>query len=364
VSAGLTRRRVLGLGAAAAVLGAPGIAYALGGKTGPSGAPTAGAGTPTTAARRTAKVTRRDLAQTVKATGTLGYGDHRTVRGPGGGAGAGTITALPAAGAVIGADQPLYGVDGGEGPILVTGALPLWRTLQQGVDDGADVAQVEAWLVALGHADAELTVDETFSSYTAKAVKAWQQAHGLPETGRLEPAAVWWSPAPVRVASVLVGVGDPATGDLLTVTATGRLIRVDLAAKYATYAHQGDTVGLELADGTKTTGTISRVATTATVTPGQNGQAGTTTVAVEVTPTGPLDALDESPVTVAFTSSKVAGALAVPVDAVVATADGRYALEVVSGATTGLVEVTLGRFADGWVQVTGAVSEGQTVVSA
>ena len=48
----------------------------------------------------------------------------------------------------------------------------------------------------------------------------------------------------------------------------------------------------------------------------------------------------------------------------VAKPGGGFALEVADGDTSRLVEVELGRFADGWVQVTGDVSEGQTVATA
>ena len=56
--------------------------------------------------------------------------------------------------------------------------------------------------------------------------------------------------------------------------------------------------------------------------------------------------------------------LAVPVEAVLALAEGGYAVEVVDGATTHLVGVELGPFVDGQVEVVGDVAEGDTVVTA
>jgi multidrug efflux pump subunit AcrA (membrane-fusion protein) len=74
---------------------------------------------------------------------------------------------------------------------------------------------------------------------------------------------------------------------------------------------------------------------------------------------------DESPVTVAIVRDAVEDALAVPLEAVAATPGGAFALEVVAAdGSTRMVPVELGREADGWVQVTGSVEPGQTVVTA
>lgn len=310
---------------------------------------------------RTVSVEQRDLVDTVEADGTLGYGDRRSVRGRD----EGTVTALPELGAVIEANQPLYEVDGGAGPIVFTGDLPMWRTLRSGVDDGADVAQLEANLAFFGYTDEDFVADETFAWETREAIEDWQNAHGLEETGELGLADVYFASDPVRIAELVAAPGDPATGEILQITGTDRLVHVDLDATYSQYARWGESVAIELADGAEITGMITDVATTADVTPEQSGQPASATVAVEITPDESVDALDESPATVSFVSSKVEDALAVPLEAVVATAAGGFALEVVDDANaTRLVVVELGRFADGWVQVIGEVSAGQTVVTA
>jgi peptidoglycan hydrolase-like protein with peptidoglycan-binding domain len=224
---------------------------------------------------------------------------------------------------------------------------------------------LEGNLAYLGFAPEGITVDDQFTAQTTKAIKAWQKAHGLDQTGVVNPTDVWFSPTPLRVAATAAQVGDRADGDILTVTGTERLVHVDLDTKYSQYAHVGDHVTLKLSDDSKATGTITTVASTATVAKDPQTGSSTTTVAVEITPATKIEALDESPVTVTFTTDKVAGALAVPVDAVVATAPNHYALEVVDGpGPTHLVDVTLGRFADDWVQVTGPINAGQTVVTA
>lgn len=312
---------------------------------------------------RTAEVSRRDLQRTIEADGTLGYGERRAVRGTGG-----TVTALPEAGDVIEADQPLYSVDGHAGPIVLHGELPMWRPLHEGVDDGPDIAQLEANLAYMGFGEGlgedGTTFDETFTWETREAVEAWQETHGLDATGRIEMGEVWFAAEPVRVAATTVQAGDPATGEILTLTGTERGVHVNLDAQYAHLAREGEPVGVDLADGTTVSGTVIDIADAATVVAGQGDAEPATYLLVEVALEGDVEALDESPVSVAFVADQQAGALAVPIEALVALPDGAFAVEVVRSAGPELVVVEIGRVADGWVAVDGAVAEGDTVVTA
>jgi hypothetical protein len=64
--------------------------------------------------------------------------------------------------------------------------------------------------------------------------------------------------------------------------------------------------------------------------------------------------LDEAPVDVDVVTDEALGVKAVPVTALLALAEGGYAVEVVDGpGDTHLVGVEAGLFADGWVEVTG-----------
>ncbi|HET8683376.1 MAG TPA: peptidoglycan-binding domain-containing protein [Micromonosporaceae bacterium] len=67
--------------------------------------------------------------------------------------------------------------------------------------------QFEANLKALGFDG--FTVDQRFTAATEAAVRRWQRSLHLPETGRVEVAAVSYAPGPVRVASRLVRIGAP-----------------------------------------------------------------------------------------------------------------------------------------------------------
>ncbi len=89
---------------------------------------------------------------------------------------------------------------------------------------------------------------------------------------------------------------------------------------------------------------------------------------MDIRPSDPrvTGAWDQAPVQVGITTSRVPGALVVPVTALLAQANGGYTVEVVGpGASNHLVPVSLGLFddADGVVQVTGSeLAAGEEVV--
>jgi multidrug efflux pump subunit AcrA (membrane-fusion protein) len=86
---------------------------------------------------------------------------------------------------------------------------------------------------------------------------------------------------------------------------------------------------------------------------------------IEVGAGGGETSLVAAPVTVRVLEDAVRSATAVPVPALVAIAEGGYAVEIVEGVTTRLVRVELGAFADSWVEVTnGSVEPGDEVVVA
>jgi hypothetical protein len=314
-----------------------------------------------TAITATAEVTVRDLEERTDLDGTLGYGDTHelTLSTPG------TLTWLPAEGTVIDRGQSVAEVDDRSVPLLL-GDRPLWRELGPGVDDGRDVELVEANLVALGVVSADdLTVDQEWTSATTEAVEDWQESLGWEETGRISPSDVVVEPAAVRVTARVAEPGGPASGPALTVGGTAREVTVDLEATRQQMVQVGQKVDVELPDGSTTTGTIAAVGTVA-VTPESDSPGADPAPTIEVTVT--LDdpaasgTLDQAPVTVWVVTSAAQDVLAVPVDALLALAEGGYAVELVTSGGTELVAVELGAFADGWVQVTGDVAEGDQVV--
>jgi peptidoglycan hydrolase-like protein with peptidoglycan-binding domain len=347
VSATLTRR--LAVAAATGVVLA-GAAWWTGARAGGQGGDRDAGGA---AATTTAAVARRDLRATEEVDGTLGYGEARTVANRR----EGTITALAAEGAVVRRGETLYRVDGKPVPLLY-GRLPAWRELSVGVDDGPDVRQLEQNLVALGYdPDRAITVDDHFSLATRAAVRRLQEVLGLEETGTFTPGDAVWQPGPVRVGRHKAEVGDSARpgSPVLEVTATSRQVTIDLDASRQPYVRAGDRVDLELPGGRTTTGRVVEVGKVATAPQGDGGEEGDPTVEVVVALDRPkaTGSLDQAPVDASITTEVRRGVLAVPVDALLALAEGGYAVEVERDGRRQLVGVETGLFADGQVEVSG-----------
>jgi hypothetical protein len=308
----------------------------------------------------TQAVTREDLSSVTPVNATLGYAGAYTVTAPGGG----TLTWLPSAGQVIGQGQPLYRVGNGSPVALLYGAVPDWRTLDEGLT-GADVAQLNHDLVALGDADSadisELGWDY-FSWETAVGVQRMESALGVASPpGSLPLGSVAFEPAALRVTSVLAALGGRAAGPVLAATSDRHVVTIALSTAQESEAAVGDAVTVTLPNGSSTPGRISRVGTVA------SGTAGNATIPVTVTLTRPAAAgtLDQAPVTVYVTTASVSDALVLPVTALLAQSSGGYAVELAGpGGARRLVPVTVGIFNDnsGLVQVTGALVPGQRVV--
>lgn len=341
-----------------------------------------------TAARATAEVTRRDLEERAELDGTLGYGDTVELglagastgddsdtpdgESPQGDGSGGTITKLPDVGTVIEPGDTLVEVDGEPVPLL-GGERPLWRELGPGVEDGPDVLQLEYNLVGLGVVTTgELTVDEHWTDATTDAVEEWQESLGLDETGTVAPGDLVFLPGSVRVVDHPTPVGGSASGAVLEVSGPTREVTIDLEATRQTLVESDQQVEVELPDGSTAAGTVTAVGTVATTpddsedenAPGDEGS-GEATIEVTVALDDPSQAgsFDEAPVTVRVVTDAARDVLAVPVDALLALAEGGYAVErATSGGQTELVAVEIGASADGWVEVTGEVAEGDDVV--
>ena len=339
---------------AVAVLGIGASVALLGGGDGASADDEGAAAGPATA---TAVVERTDLVEREELDGTLGYGEPFELSVGRNG----TITALPEAGSIIERGATVAEIDGTP-VVLLYGNKPLWRPLA--VDaEGPDVRILEENLVALGHADASsITVDEVFTSATTAAVKRWQEATGLEETGIVQPGDVVVQPGAVRVSQPIASVGGGAGGPVLSVTDTTRDITVSLEATRQGLLAVGDAVEVVLPDGSRVEGSVASVGTV--VTPGDEMMGTSASIEVIVALTDPAAAgsLDEAPVEVSIVKSQATDVLAVPVEALLALAEGGYAVERVTGTGSELVSVTTGAFADGMVEVTGDLAEGDEVV--
>ncbi|HEY0636200.1 MAG TPA: peptidoglycan-binding domain-containing protein [Pseudonocardiaceae bacterium] len=346
--AGLTTLAVLSAGAVVAA------AVGVGGAEDGASQGTAASGLPPA----TTTITRRTLVLHTEVDGTLGHGAATVVTARGGG----TLTWLPAAGAVVERGGTLYRVD--ERPVvLLYGSLPAYRALRPG-DEGADVRQLEENLAALGRTG--FTVDDEYTSATASAVRDWQEDLGLDGTGVVDPAAISYAAGPVRVSALDTAVGGQAGGPVLRTTGTVRAVTVDLPVSDLALAAVGSAVTVTLPSGSTVEGTVSAVGAVATASdsegPGGGSAEATVEVTVAVADQAALGGLDEAPVHVALRSAERADVLTVPVTALLALREGGYGLEVVTGTGSRIVAVEPGMFADGQVEVSGPdLAEGLTV---
>lgn len=141
------------------------------------------------------------------------------------------------------------------------------------------------------------------------------------------------------------------------------MVEVDLDAAKQSLVKVGDTVEVKLPGGRTTTGVIASVGGAAR-TKGE-GEKAKQVIAVTVTldDPGATGSLDQAPVRVGVTTDSRKGVLAVPVNALLALAEGGYGVRVVDGSPSGrIVAVRTGLFARGLVEVSGdGLQEGMAV---
>ncbi len=330
--------------------------------------------TPSAAAVSTATVQRTDLVVTQEYDGRLGFGDARTLT-----AGrAGVITSVTSAGTTVELGAPLFAIDL-EPAVLLDGTVPAYRNLDTGSRDGPDVAQLEKYLADAGFG-AGLTVDENFTAATADAVRDWEESLGRADPdGVVELGDIVFADGPQRVAAVDAGLGAQvqAGGRVVSTTPTIKVITLDLDPDAASGLIVGDVVELSLPGGKATTGKITSVGTAARANGAQTNGTQTNaadpgaepTVPIVITPDDPAaaDGMDSGSVDVAVERSRDDGVLAVPVTALLALAEGGYAVQVVDPAAPEgyrLVAVRVGTFAHEKVAVTGAgIEDGVEVMA-
>jgi peptidoglycan hydrolase-like protein with peptidoglycan-binding domain len=293
----------------------------------------------------TAPVERRDLIAREDVDGTLGFSSTTTVAAPA----AGTITRLRDEGDAVTRGRSLMSIDATATAWVLYGTIPMYRDLGPGVSDGSDVRQLERNLKALGYDPG--TVDDDWTSATTDAVTDFQDDRDLTETGTLKRSDVVVSDGPARVGKHSAEVGDPAHAGapVTALTSTTPVVTAKLDAGLAAEVQRGDRVRITLPDGGEVGGRVTRVGTVAAA--GENGDSPTVELRVALN-SRRHGRLDGAPVSVSLETGRTKDALAVPVTALVATAPGRYAVELAGSRR--LVDVTLGAFAEDWVQVTGS----------
>lgn len=143
---------------------------------------------------------------------TMGWSQADTVGAPQGG----TLTRIAVeAGTHLSPGDVLYEIDL-EPALLAAGDVPAFRDLGPETS-GADVEQLQAFLADEGLFEGEPTGD--FGALTAEALLAWQEEHGLEQTGVLELGRLVFAPSDARVfaqpdlaVGQVLSPGEPVLG--------------------------------------------------------------------------------------------------------------------------------------------------------
>jgi membrane fusion protein, multidrug efflux system len=248
----------------------------------------------------------------------------------------------------------LYAADD-EPVVAMIGHLPAWRTLERGVDDGADVRQLEENLAALGYGD-DLDVDESFTADTAAAVEAWETDLGrATPDGVVTLGEVVFLTEPGDVLGHEASVGDTleAGSPVMTIGSEQRTVVADVDATSAGGWTPGSTVELEWADGTTSQGTV--VGTGREVSDGEVEL----TVAIGGDDAGAGQRRSGAEATVSLVDARRDGVLAVPVAAIVDD-DGSPAVRVAQpDGPDRIAPVQTGLVADGWIEITAGLDGGE-----
>jgi len=168
----------------------------------------------------------------------------------------------------------------------------------------------------------------------------------------------------IGTALVANGTALPSDADVLTLTSAAREVTTTAPIGDATF-EMGATIDVEFPDGTIQPGTVVNVGNVATNTSNVPGATPSVTITIHVDKIpSSVDSFVEIPVTLRVVDQSEPNAFVVPVSALVALAEGGYALEVSDAASTTaagssdatpthLIGVTTGLFTDGFVSVTG-----------
>jgi len=228
----------------------------------------------------------------------------------------------------------LYTVDGAPA-VALDGALPAWRSMSTASTDGADIAQLEASLVALGYdPDQKVTVDDHFDTATRTMVKNWQRGLGVDTTGKVTLGTVVFLPSATTVSTVTRVVGDTVgDGDtMMTLASPTQTVVIDVPTGDEARVVPGLSVGIG-----NVQAAVSRLRSA--------NRNGTVVVEAVITPVTPIEnATNGTAVKVKITLQDQAGVLIAPAEALVSRLDGTYAVQpqTTDGTTKWLTVELLG----------------------
>lgn len=234
---------------------------------------------------------------------------------------------------------------------------------------------------ALAIENAQKAYDDALESYNNGVDKAAELQQAEEELKELQLAAkseifsptyALASETSIIVGSYITSVGSlvGANSQMYNISSTGIEVVFQIEASDQDMVSLGDIVQVELPSEEKIDASISFI--DQVVTQSQNGDF--IEVKLEIANVEAFKVYDQAPVDVFVTSEVSKDVLYVPVNALLALAEGGYALEVysgnseanvfngISGVDTTYVRVEIGVFTEGFVEVSGNINEGMLVV--
>jgi hypothetical protein len=262
------------------------------------------------------------------------------------------VTDLPEPGAQIAPGDVLYETD--SSPVYaVGGSIAAWRTMDD-TTDGADVAQLQQYLLDGGWADTDLEPHGEWTAATTDAVEAWQDATEQTVTGVVELGDIWFIPSSIRIVETLVTVGMVVSdGDqVLRYTSEERNITVSVAELPEGLLNADDitaqlpdrsVVDAELAS-TRGTDTGFDLVFTVDLA-GQN-----------------VGSLNRLPVTLEWTVAELVDELTIPPEAIQRLDTGVYVVSVLDGDVIRRTEVEVIGQAGRVVAITGLAERARVII--
>lgn len=310
-------------------------------------------------ATETVTVTRGDLVESVDRNGSVGFGSESTLPIEADG----LVTETRESGDSVGPGDVLLRVS--NRPVtLAEGTQPLYRELRRvgsserdaandriGLQTGADVEQLQRFLLAAGFDDnGRLEADGTFGLTTERAVEDWQREVGHSATGKVDRSQLVFVAGQVRIESA-PGIGEAFNS--VSVTSGSPKITLTVNDAQRSFFTVGTDVELESL-GLTATGRVTSQKRTV-------NEEGSTAFAIEIELAAGSDLGGAETAKVIATKTSAEDVLSVPVRALVALAEGGWAVQVDAPGGATLKAVELGLVIDGRAEISG-IDEGTELV--
>ena len=261
--------------------------------------------------------------------------------------------------------------------VLMYGDVVAWRDFKPGIEPGTDIQQLKQNLMLLGYAtDNQLLTGDHWDNETTTAVKKYQKSTGVPITGEIDFGGIIFSPGTVLVDSITsapaisdnINVGtslmtltpiesidvDVETHGKPTINKTSlQVVKTTIEVSDQDLIFVGSPVEIELPDDRTVRGTVTDIGSVAVVPQGNQAGDPYFEVTIVIDGNNQLHQWTGAPVIVSVTKAIAESVLSTPVVSLLALSEGGYALEIVEMASTRLVPIELGVYADGWVEITG-----------